>query len=35
LKAFLKLAPARRLEIIELVENLLVDPAAASELPLS
>jgi hypothetical protein len=35
LKAFLKLAPARRFEIIKLVENLAIDPAAASELPLS
>jgi hypothetical protein len=35
LKAFLKLAPARRFEVIKLVENLAIDPAAASELPLS
>ena len=35
LKAFLKLAPARRFEIIKLVEDLAIDPAAASELPLS
>jgi hypothetical protein len=35
LKAFFKLAPARRFEIIELVESLAIDPAAASDLPLS
>jgi hypothetical protein len=35
LKAFLKLAPARRFEVIKLVESLAIDPAAASEQPLS
>jgi hypothetical protein len=35
LKAFRKLAPARRFEVIKLVESLAIDPAAASELPLS
>ena len=35
LKAFLKLAPAQRFEVIELVERLAADPAAASDHPLS
>jgi hypothetical protein len=35
MKAFLKLAPARRFEVIKLVERLAIDPAAASEQPLS
>jgi hypothetical protein len=35
LKAFLKLAPAQRFEVIELVERLATDPAAASDHPLS
>jgi hypothetical protein len=35
LKAFLKLAPSQRFEVIELVERLATDPAAASDHPLS
>jgi hypothetical protein len=35
LKAFLKLAPAQRFEVIGLVERLATDPAAASDHPLS
>ena len=35
LKAFLKLAPAQRSEVIELVERLAIDPAAASDHPFS
>lgn len=35
LKAFLRLAPGQRSEIIELVERLATDPAAASDYPLS
>jgi hypothetical protein len=35
LKAFLRLPPRQRFEIIELVERLATDPAAASDQPLS
>jgi hypothetical protein len=35
LKAFLRLAPGQRFEVIELVERLATDPAAASDHPLS
>jgi hypothetical protein len=35
LKAFLRLAPSQRFEVIELVERLATDPAAASDHPLS
>jgi hypothetical protein len=35
LKAFLRLTPRQRFEIIELVERLATDPAAASDHPLS
>jgi hypothetical protein len=33
LKAFVKLSSRQRLEVIELVERLAIDPAAASDLP--
>jgi hypothetical protein len=35
LKAFLRLAPRQRFEVIELIERLAPDPAAASDHPLS
>ncbi len=35
LKAFLRLAPSRRFEIIELVERLATDPSSVPERPLS
>jgi hypothetical protein len=35
LKAFLRLAPRQRFEVIELIERLAIDPAAASDGPLS
>ena len=35
LKAFVKLSSRQRLEVIELVERLAIDPAAASDLPFS
>ena len=35
LKAFFKLSSRQRLEVIELVERLAIDPAAASDLPFS
>jgi len=34
LKAFLRLAPRQRFEVIELIERLALDPAAASDRPL-
>ena len=34
LKAFLRLAPRQRFEVIELIERLAIDPAAASDGPL-
>ena len=33
LKAFVRLSSRQRLEVIELVERLAIDPAAASDLP--
>jgi hypothetical protein len=35
LKAFLKLAPSQRCEVIEMVEGLATDPSADSDHPLS
>jgi hypothetical protein len=35
LKAFVQLSSRQRLEVIELVERIAIDPAAASEQPFS
>jgi hypothetical protein len=35
LKAFLKLAPSQRFEVIEMVERLSTDPSPESDRPLS
>jgi hypothetical protein len=35
LKAFLKLEPRQRFEVIELVERLAIDPTSAPDRPLS
>ncbi|MEA2915513.1 MAG: hypothetical protein QOJ15_7594 [Bradyrhizobium sp.] len=35
LKAFVKLSSRQRLEVIELVERIAIDPAAASDHPFS
>ena len=35
LKAFVKLSPRQRFEVVELVERLVIDTAAASDWPLS